>query len=145
MYHFDGDRVSAVFMGIALFEFEVGEFLTLTPQTQPWAQVAGHHGAALRSRVPALFYDVKAMILKGSPVNELISTKVKLDMLTGLGAGVMLIKDLEGTTLVSAEISYFGLPEQKFVTEPTSVEWPGIAIIKPANWHEGANRYMTPA
>jgi len=145
MYHFDGDRVSAVVAGIPLFEFGQGEFLTVTPREQPFTEIAGHHGASARARKPAQLYDGKAMILKGSPVNAAISTKVKIDLQSGLGVGVFMIKDLEGSTLLSAQISYFGLLEHKFGTEPIVNEWPFVLDMPPSGIFEGANRFLVAA
>jgi hypothetical protein len=57
----------------------------------------------------------------------------------------MMIKDLEGTSLVTAQVSYFYIPEIKRSTEPSIVPWPFVAEIQPGGWYEGANRYLVAA
>lgn len=147
MYHIDSDRQSAVVMGISLFEFGKGEYLTLTPRNKPWNEEEGTHGSVIRVGAPAQMYDIKAMILKGSPVNGLISLAVKNDMnpLTSGGApGRLLVKDLDGTSLVAAAISYFYPLAMKNSTDPIMNEWEGFASIPPTGWYEGAARLLVP-
>jgi len=146
MYHFDPNRLSITVMGIQLFEFASGEFLTLAPRNKPFTEIEGTHGASVRSGTPAVLYDGTVSIVKGSPINELISAKVALDILGTPGqTGPMLIKDLEGTSLVIAQTSYFLPPEIKGSTEPLVVPWAFVAEIQPGGWTEGANRYLVSA
>lgn len=144
MYSIDSDRQKVTFMGISLFEMGKGEYLTLTPRNKPWNEEEGLHGAVVRVKVPAMMYDLKLSLLKGSYVNDLISTAVKLDIGQGIGYGPMLIKDLDGSSLVSAEISYFYPLEIKNSTDPVMNEWEGFAAIPRTGWHEGAARLLVP-
>lgn len=143
MYHFDAERVVAVVMGINLMEFGKGEFITITPRDKPFNVEQGTHGFVIRTRTPSNIYDLKVTIMKGSNTNALISAKVKLDMLTGGGAGPLLVKDLEGSSLVSG-VSFLFPNEIKYSTDPLMVEWEGVAEIRPDQWLEGAARFLVP-
>ena len=143
MYHIDSDRQAVTFMGIQLFEFGKGEFLTLTPRNKPWNEEEGTHGALIRIGVPANAYDAKLSILKGSVVNGFISSQVGLDLLTGQGVGPMIVKDLDGASLITSAVSYFYPLEIKLSTDPIMNEWEGfVAIPRIGGWHEGAARIL---
>ena len=143
MYHIDSDRQMVTFMGVQLFEFGKGEFLTLTPRNKPWNEEEGTHGALIRIGVPAQAYDAKVSLLKGSVVNGFLSSQVALDLTTGQGIGAMIVKDLDGASLITGAVSYFYPPEHKLSTDPTMVEWEGfVAIPKIGGWHEGAARIL---
>lgn len=143
MYHFDAERISAMVMGIQMYEFGKGEFITLTQREKPFAVEEGTHGAVVRVKVPANVWEIKVSIMKGSPVNAEISARVKTDMLTGSGLGQLLIKDLEGTSIVTG-VSFLFPNEVKYSTDPIMNEWEGIAEIRPDQWFEGAGRFLIP-
>jgi hypothetical protein len=143
MYHFDAERVACIAMGVQIYEFGKGEFLTLTQREKPWAVEEGTHGAMIRVKVPANAWDIKLVILKGSPINGLLSLRVRLDLMTGNGLGVLMVKDLEGSDLVTGT-NFFFPPEIKKSTDPSTVEWNGIAEIRPDQWFEGAGRFLIP-
>ena len=146
MYHIDSDRQMVTFMGLQLFEFGKGEFLTLTPRNKPWVEEEGTHGAVIRISVPATMYDAKVSILKGSPINGLISSLVAVDMTTGGGVGAMIVKDLDGATLITGANSFFYPPAHMLSTDAIRVEWEGfVAIAKIGGWYEGAARILAAA
>jgi hypothetical protein len=143
MYHFDAERVSVTVMGIELYEFGKGEFLTLTQREKPFVVEEGTHGSVTRVRVPSNVWDLKVSLIKGSPINALISARVKLDMLEGSGMGALQVKDLEGSSLVRGN-SFFFPSEVKYSTDPIMNEWEGIAEIRPDQLFEGAARFLIP-
>ena len=146
MYHIDSDRQMITFMGIQLFEFGKGEYMTLTPRKKPWNEEEGTHGALIRIGVPANAYDAKLTILKGSVINGFISRQVALDLATGRGDGPMIVKDLDGASLITGAISYFYPLEIKQSTDPIMNEWEGfVAIPRIGGWHEGAARILAAA
>jgi hypothetical protein len=143
MYHIDSDRQMITFMGIQLFEFGKGEYMTLTPRNKPWSEEEGTHGAVIRVGVPAQAYDAKLSILKGAVANGFISTQVGLDLTTGQGVGPMIVKDLDGASLITSPVSYFYPLEIKLSTDPLMNEWEGFVVIpKIGGWHEGAARIL---
>lgn len=143
MYHFDAERVAVMAMGIQMYEFGKGEFLTLTQREKPWSVEEGTHGAVVRVKVPAHVWDLKLTIMKGSPINAQISARVIQDLTLGTGLGALLIKDLEGTSIV-AGTSFLFPNEVKYSTDPIMNEWEGIAEIRPDQWFEGAGRFLIP-
>ncbi len=143
MYHFDAERIAAMVMGIQLYEFGKGEFLTLTQREKPFNVEEGTHGAVVRVKVPANVWDIKVSIMKGSPINAAISARVRQDMMLGTGLGALLIKDLEGSSLVTGT-SFLFPDEVKYSTDVIMNEWEGIAEIRPDQWLEGAGRFLIP-
>ena len=146
-YHFDIARVLCVMAGLSIREFAgTGEVIKVTPRGKNFAEIMGVGGVAVRSRIPNVLCDIAVSVLQGSPYNDLISAKVAADALTGLGVGALMIKDLEGTSLVTAQISYFDQPAPyKGAVEPGMNEWTGVALIAPAGFHVGSNRFLVPA
>jgi len=146
-YHFDIARILAMVAGLSIKEFApTGEVITLTPRGKNFAESAGTHGAAIRSRIPNELYDGKVSILQGSPYNDMISARILLDAISGVGVGRLMIKDLEGTSVVSANISYFDTPPgYKAAIEPGMNEYTFVAHIKPEGIHVGSNRFLVAA
>lgn len=146
-YHFDIARLLVMVAGLTLKEFAAtGEVVTLTPTAKNFVVIPGTNGAMIRARTPNELYEGKVSILKGSPYNDLISAKITTDALTGLGVGRLMIKDLEGTSLVTANISFFdSSPGFKGEVEPTMNEYTFFSQIKPEGIHVGSNRFLVAA
>jgi hypothetical protein len=142
MYHFDGNQVMVTIQGIALTEFGEGEFLTITPRNPPFNESEGYSGSAIRSRRPNQLHDGKLVLTRGSPDNEAIMNAVVQDQNLGTGAGPLLIKDLNGTTLITAQISYFLPPEAKMDSDGSPIEWSFVAKIRPEGFFVGSNRFV---
>jgi len=143
MYHFDAERIAMIVQSINIQGAGKGEFLTLTQREKPFNVEEGLHGTVVRMRIPANVWDIKLSIMKGSPTNALLSTRIKNDMLTGNGVGQLLVKDLEGESLVTG-VCFLFPNEVKYSTDVTMVEWEGVAEIRPDQWYEGAARFLTP-
>lgn len=143
-YHYNLDEVSVVVMGLPVTEFAEGDAVEIEFSEDDWIAVQGHHKSVIRSKKPNNLIDIKLMIMQGSPINDQLSTRVALDLNTGLGAGSFSVIDANGTSLADAEVSWCTKrPSLKLSTEPQSVEWSFKG--SGATIHVGSNQFLVPS
>lgn len=133
--------------GLDIREFAgTGEVITIAPTAKNFVTVPGTHGSMIRARTPNEIYEGKVSILQGSPFNETISARIIEDAQTGAGVGRLMIKDLNGTSLVSASISFFDTPPGfKGGVEAGMNDYTFVAQIPPAGFFIGSNRFLVAA
>lgn len=86
----------------------------------------GADGSSTRFRNPANVAKLTFTLQQSSPANDLLSARLQSDHNTpgGAGIGAFLLKDLGGTTLISAAHAFIeGPPAAEFGVEVNDREW----------------------
>ncbi len=121
--HYDKDQVSVIVMGVPIMDFADGE-ISIEFSEDDFTVTQGHHGSVLRAKKPNNVATLTVPVIQGSPTNDALSAAVNADLLTGLGARPVQVKDLNGTTLFSAASGWCKKrPGIKLGTEGGTVEW----------------------
>lgn len=147
MYHFNIAEVLCQVAGLNFKEFgPTGEVIKIAPPGSNFAQSMGTHGSTVRSKVPNHLCAGSLVLLEGSPYNDIASARILLDAISGTGVGPLMIKDLNGTSLVTAEISYFDAPPGfSGKVEAGTITYPFTAVVQPSGFHQGSNRFLVAA
>lgn len=139
--HYNLDQVTFTIAGVPVTEYAEGDAITIEYTDDDWMTTKGHHGSVIRGKKPNTVADVTVTTMQGSPVNELLQNLADADLQSGLAAGPMFVKDLNGTSLASASRAWVKKrPGLKFATEPGSVEW--ALTAGDMNSHQGQSRLL---
>lgn len=122
--NYDPGRVVGSWRGIPFLGFMDSTFLSAERSEDAFALSVGGQGDVTRVRSRNRTGTVTLTLQAASPTNDLLSAQAILDELTGLGYGPLLIKDLNGTTLVEAAIAWIKkAPSVEFATDASGREW----------------------
>jgi hypothetical protein len=103
---YDAAKVNVSFSGIPLGGFAPDTFLTVERNEDAFTLVVGASGEAARSQSRNRSGRVTLTVMATSQTNDVLSALHNADELQGTGVGALFIKELNGTTLVSAESAW---------------------------------------
>lgn len=106
--NFDPNLYVTTFAGILVRGYSADTFITAARNEDAYSEAVGAQGDVVRVRSNNKSGIVTLSLQAESPVNDLFSTRLALDELTpgGIATGALLIKNLQGTTVISAENAY---------------------------------------
>lgn len=121
---YDPGQVIVTFLGTPLHGFADGTFVKVTRNEEAFKLQVGADGEAARVRNRNRSGQVAITLQQTSVSNDVLSAAAALDELAAGGTGALLIKDLNGTTLVSALVAWVRkIPEAELGNELGQREW----------------------
>jgi len=100
--NYDPGRVIVVFNGVQLQGYGPDTFVKCSRDEDAFEEQVGANGDVVRVRNRNRMGKVVVTLQDASPSNDLLSIMAQSDELTGLNYGPLMVKDLNGTTLVQA-------------------------------------------
>lgn len=100
--NYDPGQIVVVFNGVQLQGYGPDTFVKASRDEDAFTEQVGANGDVVRVRNRNRMGKVVVTLQDGSPSNDLLSTFAQTDERTGLGYGALMIKDLNGTTLIQA-------------------------------------------
>jgi hypothetical protein len=137
---YDPDQIFISLAGIPLSGWADGEFCRIERENPSFEDVVGTDGEVTRSKTNDERATVTLRLMQSSPSNDLLSALHLSDKNTpgGVGVGVLLIQDLQGTSVFTAEKSWISKePDVSYDRTPTEREWI-IRVAKLVSNHGGA-------
>jgi hypothetical protein len=122
---YDPKLVTVIFGG-PLTGFADGTFVNVSYNDDLFTLVIGADGEACRAKTNNLSARVAVTLLQSSASNVFLSAALNTDLNSPLGDGILpfFLKDLSGTTLMSAENAWIVKPaDVENAREPGSREW----------------------
>ena len=124
MLTYDPRRVVVIFGTRQLTGMAKDDMVKIEPLGDGAVQYVGADGEVARSMDPNRTYKVTVSLASTSHSNDYLSKVYNLDRQTGKGILPLLVKDLSGTTLFSADEAYIqNFPEAGKNREIASQEW----------------------
>ncbi len=113
-----------VWNGIPITDYAPGTYIEWARNADAFALTVGSGGSAARAASSDRSGTVTVTLLQTSPVNAALSAAAVLDETTGDGVGPLLIKDLSGADVVSAESAWIRKqPDGEESNEVTNRVW----------------------
>ncbi len=125
-HNFDPKQHIVTFAGIIVRGYADGTNIQASRNTDTYSESVGAHGDVVRVRSHDKTGVVTLTLQDASPTNDAFSNRLRLDELTpgGIAAGPLLIKNLNGTTVISCENAWLKKPADfEASTDPSSREW----------------------
>lgn len=117
-------KVNFIFAGTELTGFAEDDFIEVEPLGEGIKSVSGPDGEVARALDPDTRVKVTLKLTSASAGNDTLTAQYKLDQSTGSGIAPLLIKDLSGTTLLSAAQAWVTkLPKTTKGKEVGTTEW----------------------
>lgn len=124
MKNYNPKDVLVIIAGTPAVGFADGTFIVAARNNDSYATVTGADGEPARSQSNDKSGIVTLTLLQTSLTNDILSAALALDEIQGDGVFPLLIKDLNGTTLVVAETAYVQKPaDVEFGREIVEREW----------------------
>lgn len=124
MKNYDAKKVIQVFNNIPILGYADGTFVSVERNEDSFELTVGSDSEGCRSQVNNFSGRVTFTLGQWSATNDLLSALLTVDELTGNGIGPYILKDLKGTTLVTAESAWIVKPANiEYDRSPTSREW----------------------
>jgi hypothetical protein len=121
---YDPLYVLVSFKGIPISGYADGTFIKAERNEAAYTQKVGASGEVCRARSRNMTGKVTLTLLASSPVNDLLSACYMLDEATNAGFGSFFIKELNGSTVCMAPVSYVEkLPSVEYAKEVGQREW----------------------
>lgn len=121
---YDPAKVNVIFAGTELTGLSEDDFVEIEPLGEGIKSVSGPDGEVARSLDPDSRVKVTIKLTSASAGNDTLTAQYKLDQSTGSGIAPLLIKDLSGTTLLSAAQAWVTkLPKTTKGKEVGTIEW----------------------
>lgn len=123
---YEPDRVVITLGTILMSGFADGTFVTIDNNEDAFTLQMGTDGDGTRSKSNNQSATISVSLMQSSDTNILMSALHNTDINTPGGDGIvpLLIKDLEGTTLYTAEKAWIKkAPSAEFAREATAREW----------------------
>jgi hypothetical protein len=111
---YDPAKVTITFAGIIVEGYAKGTFVLAARNNPSFNLKVGSSGEGARAKSNDRSGTVTLTLQQSSASNDLLSAQAALDEASGDGIGSLLVKDLSGTTLCSAETAW--------IQKPTDVE-----------------------
>lgn len=122
--NYDPAKVILTLQGNRLLGFMDGTFISAERTEDAFSLAVGAGGDVTRVRSQDKSGTVTLTLQAASPSNDVLSALAATDELTGLGYGSLIVKDLNGTTLLSASNAWVRkLPVTEFADEASGREW----------------------
>lgn len=124
MLTYDPRRVEIIYGTKRLTGMADDDMVTIEPLGDGAVQYVGADGEVARSMDPNRTYKITVNLASTSKSNDYLSKVYNLDRKTGNGILPLMVKDLSGTTLFSAEEAYIvNYPQAKKGREIDGQEW----------------------
>jgi hypothetical protein len=121
---YDAKLVSITYNGIIVNDFADGDFVAISGLADNFEFVQGADGSENRNNKNITGADVVITCSQTSTTNDLFSVAHTADKLSNTGKGALLIKDLNGTTLLSSGQAYIkGFADTNFGNALTTRAW----------------------
>lgn len=121
---YDPAGIIFTFGGILISGYAPDTFITATRNSDAFTLQVGAGGQTCRSRSQDKSGTITVSLMQSSPTNDVLSALADIDEKTGSGLGAVLIKDVNGTTVISAENAWIKKkPEAPFAKEASIREW----------------------
>lgn len=122
--NYDPQRVVGSFNGILFLGYMDGTFITADRAEDGFSTQIGATGDVTRVRNRNKSGTVTLTLQAQSPTNQLLSAIAAQDELFGTGTGALMVKDLNGTTLLLAQIAWIQkIPATEFSDDASGREW----------------------
>lgn len=108
--NYDPALVQMIFAGASIEGLADGTFLTAARNNQSFELSTGADGEGARAKSNDKSGTVVFTLLQTSASNDILAALALLDELQGDGVSPLMIKDLNGTTLVTAETAWVQKP-----------------------------------
>lgn len=123
-HNYDPGRVVAAFRGIPILGYADGTFIAVERAEDAFTSEVGAGGDVTRVRSRNRTGTATFTLLSSSPTNDLFSGVALEDEMFGTGVGPLLVKDLNGTTLIEAPVAWIKKsPAVEYAKEAGSREW----------------------
>jgi hypothetical protein len=121
---YDPAKVTITFAGIIVEGYADGTFITAARNNPSFSLKVGSSGEGARAKSNDRSGIVTLTLQQSSASNDLLSAQAALDEASGDGIGSLLIKDLSGTTLCSAETAWIQKPaDVEYAKEISDRQW----------------------
>ncbi len=118
------EDITVSWKGILFQGFMDGTFVTATRDEKVWKKHTGAQGFTTRTHNANKGGKIICRIVQSSPTNDLLSTRLVNDEKFKNEVGSFLLKDLRGTTLVSAPLAWLeGWADVEFGGDVAGREW----------------------
>jgi hypothetical protein len=125
--NYDPGRVTLVVNGQQITGFADGTFIKVSRMTPTFSSKAGAGGEVVRTRSRDKRGKIEITLLPSSSSNDFLSALLATDeqIAGGVGAiGASMLKELNGTTLASAETTWVTQPaDLEFAVDPSNRAW----------------------
>lgn len=124
MKNYDPKDILLVVAGTPVEGFADGTFVVCARNNDSYTTSTGADGEPARAQSNDKSGTITITLMQTSATNDILSAAVTLDELQGDGVFPVLVKDLNGTTLVTAETAYVQKPaDVEFGRELAEREW----------------------
>lgn len=121
---YDPKKVNCIFAGTEITGWAEDDFIEVEPLGEGIKSVVGADGEVARSLDPDTRVKVTLKLTTASAANDMLTAQYQLDQSTGNGITPLLIKDLSGSTLLSAAQAWVTkMPKITKGKETGDVEW----------------------
>jgi len=121
---FDPKLVVMSFAGIQISGYMDGTFIMAEREVDTFEKSVGAGGDVTRVRSNNRSGTITLTLQAASPTNDLLSARAIIDEQTGLGTGVAMVKNINGTTLVSAADAWIQKPANvEYADTASGREW----------------------
>lgn len=121
---YDPNKVLVLWKGIPIGGFGIDSMIKVTQTSDRVTKQDGCTGEVVRVMQRSKSGSVEVTLLASSQSNDLLSAAQIEDELTGLGVGPLMIKDLNGTTIIQAASAWIAkIPEINFGKETSDRTW----------------------
>ena len=121
---YDPQRIIITFKGTQILGFADGTFVKCARAEATFKTKVGAYGDVVRTRNRNKMGSCVLTLQQTSLSNDLLSLSLFNDELTGTGAGSLVVKDLNGTTLYQAEKAWVQKPaDGEYADDATDREW----------------------
>lgn len=136
---YDIHKITMAYKAFPITEFGEGDVLKAAPAGKDWISKQGTHGAVIRSRTPNNIWLVNLKLMYGSPAVAALMNLHKLDLISGQGAGVLVIKDILSPTqiFISEQAWMMAYPEQPWPIEAPEIEFEFECVVRPESVSAG--------
>lgn len=122
--NYDPKKVICSFAGIELLGYAEGTFVSAERQEDAYELSVGSAGDVTRVKNNNRTGTITVTLQHASPTNDRLSSQYATDELSGLATGSFIIKDLLGTTLVTAPQAWIKkLPTVEYGDTGPTREW----------------------
>lgn len=121
---YDPKGIIIIFGGFTLTGFQDGTFITVDRNEDAFSLQVGADGFDTRNKSNNRSGTVTFTPAQTSPSNDILSAIARQDELSNSGVYPLLIKEVDGTSLFSAEAAWIKkLPTSEFANEAGGREW----------------------
>ncbi len=123
---YNPSEIAMSFAGIPIAGYADGEFVVIEAESDDFTDVVGTDGDVARARTNDRRGTVTFKLMQTSDTNALLSALRSADLLApnGAGVGALEVRDLQGTTLLSAAEAWIKkMPQTAFDREIGAREW----------------------